>query len=110
MFFQSIFPTTFLKAKKWKKIAQQETINLFLGRPGGMRGLLGREMGGVQKPFQIEDIGSRLDIAEFSQDLEVCIQHASSSLREGGGTLRAFRRAKLSDVFLVFLAAVVVDL
>ena len=49
MFFRSIFRTTFWKANKSRKITQHRYINRFLGRPGGMRGLLGREMGGVQK-------------------------------------------------------------
>ena len=43
MFFRSIFQATLWKAKKSKKIAQQENVGRFLGRPGGMRVLRGRE-------------------------------------------------------------------
>ena len=49
MFFRSFFQATFWKAKKSQKNAQQDSRGLILGRPGGMRGLLGREMGGGRR-------------------------------------------------------------
>ena len=42
-FFRSIFQATFWKAKKSKKIAPRSRIPFIWGRPGGMRGLRGRE-------------------------------------------------------------------
>ena len=76
MFFRSIFPTAFWKAKKSKKNAQHSRILLILGpalqnaRPLGER----KREGG--RSLQI--------------DLEVwwCVQHALHSLREGGGFCR----------------------
>ena len=80
MFFGSKFRTMFQKPKKLKNLAQQERIPVILGRPCGMRDLLGREKERGQKPQDIGDIGRSLEKAEIGKNLT----YVSSTLVPGG--------------------------
>ena len=92
MFLGSKFRTIFQKPKKIEKVVQQGRIIPHLGRPCGMRGLLGREKERGQKPLEIGDIGRSLEKADFGKNLKHVFDTPCSP-SVGGGALRAIRRA-----------------
>ena len=56
---------SFWKPQKIRKNTTRRTVEGFLGRPGGMRGLPGREKERGEKPQDVGDIGRILDIANI---------------------------------------------
>ena len=73
--------------------AKKGVPRIFWGRPGGMRGVPGEDNGGVREPISAENRGREPRPGAMSSRL----WYLARRPRGSGGSLRAFRRARVNS-------------